>query len=133
MPEGYVIDLAVPAPNVSYDGTQWQERDLLPTTDRHSATIRKRIVATNGRAIDFLLPLEFEQSGRMNYAFQFGVASVTEVPWEKYRKPHRPPAPRPVNTVKVTGNDQLITAAIVVGVLGISAVLLTQKKAPPTE
>jgi hypothetical protein len=132
-PKGYVIDLAIPAQNVSYDGKAWQERDLLPTTDRHSETVRKRILGSTGRTVDLILPIQFEQSGTITYNFRFSVAAVNELPWNRYKRPHRPPAPRPVNPVKVTSNDQVITAAIIAGVLGISAVLLTQKKAPPSE
>lgn len=132
-PKGYMIDLAIPAQNIIYDGKQWQERDLLPTTDRHSEAMRNRILASKGKTIDLLLPIEFERSGPSMYTFTFAVASVTEIPWERYRKPHRPLPPKPVNPVKLTTNDQILTAAIVVGVVGISAILLSQRKAPPTE
>jgi len=132
-PNGYVIDLAIPAQNVSYTGSQWQERDLLPTTDRHSPAMRTRILGEKGKNIDLLLPTEFERSGTVNYTFRFAVTAVNELPWNRYRKPHRPPAPKPVNPVKFTTNDQWITAAIVLGVVGISAVLLTQRKSPPSE
>ena len=132
-PNGYVIDLAIPAQNVSYTGSQWRERDLLPTTDRHSAATRARILGEKGKNIDLLLPMDFEHSGTVDYAFRFTITAVNELPWNRYRKPHRPPAPKPVNPVKFTTNDQWITAAIVLGVVGISAVLLTQKKSPPSE
>lgn len=133
LPKGYVIEMAIPASNVSYDGSKWREKDLLPTTDRHSEKTRNQIVANKGGFVDLLLPIRFGGSEAVTYTFRFKVSSVSEIPWERYRRPWRPAPPKPVNPVKVTTNDQLITAAIIVGILGISAVLLTQKKTPPSE
>ena len=132
-PHGYVIELAIPAQHVTYNGSQWQERDLLPTTDRHSQSMRNRILGAKGKKIDLLLPIKFQSSGVVNYTFQFTITAVNERPWNRYRKPFRPPVPKPVNPVKFTTNDQWITAGIILGVVGISAVLLTQKKSPPAE
>lgn len=130
-PGGYVIDMALPSPNVYYDGAEWREKDLLPTTDRHSAGIRKRILANKGGILSLLLPMNFEGTETVNYLFQFKVAAVSELPWQRYRAPHRPPPPPAPH--EVTTNDQLITAAIIAGVVGLSAILLTQKKSPPSE
>ena len=133
LPKGYVIDMAIPSSNVVYNGSKWLEKDLIPTADRHSEKTRNRILANKGGIIEFLVPLHFESSGVVNYAFRFKIVSVSEIPWERYRKPWRPAPPKPVNPVKFTSNDQLITAAIIAGVIGISAVLLTQRKLPPSE
>ena len=133
LPKGYVVEMAIPASNVSYDGSKWQEKDLLPTTDRHSEKTKNQILSNKGGTVDLLLPIRFEGSEAVTYTFRFKASSVAAIPWERYRKPWRPAPPKPVNPIKVTTNDQLITAAIIAGVLGISAILLTQKKSPTVE
>lgn len=133
LPKGYVIEMAIPASSVFYDGSKWQERDLLPTTDRNSEAIRKRILANKGGIVELLLPMQFEGSETVNYTFRFKVASVEEIPWQQYRKPWRPIPPKQSNSSSFTTSDQILTGAIIVGVVGIAAVLLSQKKTPPVE
>ncbi len=133
LPKGYVIEMAVPASSVYHDGFKWQEKDLLSTTDRNSETTRRRILANKDGIVEFLLPMKFEGTGVVNYTFRFKVSSVDQIPWEQYRKPWRPVPPKPENSAKFTTGDQLMTAAIVAGVVGIAAVLLSQRKTPPVE
>ena len=133
LPKGYVIEMAIPASSVYYDGSKWQERDLLPTTDRNSEAVRKRILANKGGIVELLLPMQFEGSETINYTFRFKVSSVDEIPWEQYRKPWRPMPPKPLTSSSFTTSDQILTGAIIVGVVGIGAVLLSQKKTPPVE
>jgi len=133
LPRGYIVDLAVPSENVFYDGEKWTERELLPTTDRNSQTQRQKILANKGTMVDLILPLQFAASGEANYVFRFTVSSVAEFPWDRYRKPWRPPVPKPLKEVHMTSNDQLLTAGIVVGVVGVSVLLLMQKKSPVVE
>ncbi len=132
-PKGYVIDMALPSQNVVHTKRSWQERNLLPTTDRHSPAMKNRILANKGSVVDLLLPIEFAGEGVVNYAFRFTVTSVDVLAWERYRKPRRPAPPPSTTVAKTSSDDQILTAAIVVGVLGISAILLTQKKSPPSE
>jgi len=133
LPKGYVIEMAIPVSSVYHDGLKWQERDLLPTTDKNSETTRRRILANKNGIIEFLLPMKFEGTGVVDYKFRFKVSSVDEIPWEQYRKPWRPVPPKPNNSSKFTAGDQIMTGAIIVGVVGIAAVLLSQKKTPPVE
>jgi hypothetical protein len=133
LPKGYAIEMAVPAMSVYYDGSKWQEKDLLPTTDRNSEAVRKRILANKGGIVELLLPMQFEGSETINYTFRFKVSSVDEIPWEQYRKPWRPMPPKLLTSSSFTTSDQILTGAIIVGVVGIGAVLLSQKKTPPVE
>ena len=132
MPGGYVIDLAIPAENVYHNGTDWKETDLLPTTDRNSVAAGERILKHKGSAVSLLLPI-LVGNEVVNYTFQFQVTAVNNIPWERYRIPRRPGPPVSTPQPKVGGADQIITAVIVAAVVGISAILLTQKKSPPSE
>ncbi|HEX9615143.1 MAG TPA: hypothetical protein VGA55_06535 [Bacteroidota bacterium] len=132
MQGGYVIDLAIPAENISFDGEQWAEKDLLPTTDRESHAVRQSILNAKGNAVNVLLPIRVGEEV-VNYTFKFEVTAVNVLPWERYKKPRRPLPPVSLPEPAFAGTDQIITAVIVASVVGISAILLTQKKSPPSE
>ena len=128
-PLGYATDLVIPSKNIRYDGKQWVETDLLPTVDRNNLPLRQRIKEAVGTPVTLLLPILVGNATKQ-YEFVFSVASVTQIPWDKYRVPRRPtPFPRKKD---LTTMDQVITAAAVVGVVGIASFWLTQKKTAPT-
>jgi hypothetical protein len=133
-PTGYVIDMAIPSENISYVGSGWKEKDLLPTTDRNSRAMNERILRNKGSRVELVLPID--AGGEIwPYTFRFEVTSVVSLPWERYRTPRRPPQPAlpagsPASAQK---EDYIVSAVIVAGVLGVAAVLLTQKKDPPAE
>lgn len=133
-PNGYVIDLAIPSENTSWTTAGWREKDLLPTTDRDSEAYRQRIQRYKGSVVELILPIE--AGGEVwSYRFKFEVTSVDPLPWERYRRPYRPAPPAPPAGAKASsGTDDYITAAIIAaGVLGVTAILLTQKKEPVAE
>lgn len=134
LPGGYIIDMALPADNISFDGRRWVERDLLPTVDRNSEAAGRKILANMGNTISFLLPVENGQSLHQ-YRFEFKVSKVDTLAWERYRRPARPAPPPPLAKEKaVNGTSSTWTTAIIVGgVVGLAAVLLLQKKTPPAE
>lgn len=132
LPTGYIIDMAIPSENIWFDGDEWKERDLLQTTDRNSASIRERMRAFKGSMVNLILPI---QAGNevWSYTFQFQVTSVDSLGWDKYRKPRRPVPPANPARIKAGTGDQMITALVVAGLLGVGAIALTQKKTPPVE
>ncbi|GJQ21253.1 MAG: hypothetical protein HBSIN02_16080 [Bacteroidia bacterium] len=133
-PSGYVIDMAIPSENIMWTKTGWKERDLLQTTDRNSEQYRNRILGYKGSIVEFAIPLE--AGGEVwPYKFRFQVTSVDPVPWEKVRRPYRPapPAPPPGSNPVAEGNDYVVAAVIAAGVLGVAAILLTQRKEPIVE
>lgn len=132
LPGGYIVDMAMPSANISFNGKKWVERDLLPTTDRHSETMGKKILANVGSTVTLLLPIELGDQVR-RYSFEFRVAKVDTLAWDRYRRPSRPVPPTQVATVKMGETDKITTAIVVGGFLGFAAFLLTQKKAPPSE
>lgn len=133
LPNGYIIDLTIPAQNVYFDGVAWRERDLLPTTDGHSDVMRRRIMNNKGSAITLLMPMRFGDQ-KQDYRFEFLVESVEEMDWVRYRRPRRPlPPPTQPVQVKKESSGQIVTAIVIAGLLGVSAVLLTLKKSPPSE
>ncbi len=132
LPSGYVIDMAMPAENISFDGNEWKEKDLLPTTDRNSAAIRQRVLGNKGSIVNLLLPLQAGDSV-WSYTFQFQAVSVDSLGWARYRKPRRPAAPMKQGKITTGTDDQIVTALVVAGLLGVGAILLTQKKSPPVE
>lgn len=131
--KGYIIEMAIPARNILYDGKKWQEQDLLPTTDRRLEKIKQQIRANKGGIVELLLPIQFGGSEAVKYTFRFKIASVAAIPWERYRKPWRPNVSNPFSTFKVNNNDPLITTATIGGILGVSAILLAKKKLPISE
>ncbi|MEX2115660.1 MAG: hypothetical protein WEB37_02140 [Bacteroidota bacterium] len=132
LPSGYIVDMAMPAENVSFDGNEWKEKDLLPTTDRNSAVIRQRLLDNKGSTVNLLLPVQVGDSV-WSYTFQFQVASVDSLGWNRYRKPRRPTPPMMPGKISAGSDDQIVTALVVAGLLGLGAILLTQKKSPPVE
>lgn len=132
LPGGYIVDMALPSANILFNGKQWVERDLLPTTGRHSETIGKKILANVGSTVTLLLPIELGDQVR-RYSFEFKVTKVDTLAWERYRRPNRPAPPTQVASVKMGEADKITTAIVVGGLLGFAAFLLTQKKAPPSE
>lgn len=135
-PNGYVIDLALPSENISYDGKQWKEKELLPVTDRNSEEMRNRILAHKGSTVNLMLPIVAGEATVL-YDFRFQVMSVEPVAWERYRRPRRPlPPPLLIPSsakIEADSDDQLITAIVAAGLLGVGAILLTQKKSPVVE
>jgi hypothetical protein len=132
MPGGYTIDMALPAENIHFDGSDWVEKDLLTTTDGNSPLQADKILKSKGSLVSLLLPIKVGDEVR-NYTFQFQVTAVNQIPWERYRHPRRPQPPVNLPQPKMGGSDQIITAVIVASVVGVAAILLTQKKAPPSE
>lgn len=131
-PLGVTRDVVTPAHHVFFDGNQWREVDLLPTTDFHSPALRDSIINRTGSVVDIVLPMEFGREEKM-YRFTFTVDSVVSIPWSMDRLPawfpRQPGRPR----LNPTTDDQITAAILVTGFLGFSAYLLTAKKNPPTE
>jgi hypothetical protein len=132
LPQGYVIDMAMPAENISFNGSEWKEKELLQTTDRNSPAIQQRLLAYKGSVVNLLLPVQVGDSV-WSYTFQFQVTSVDSLGWDKYRKPRRPSPPMMPGKIKAESSDQLVTGIVVAGLLGVGAILMTQKKSPPVE
>ena len=130
-PLGFIRDLAIPRQNEYFDGNQWVEEDLLPTTDNGSPELRDKILSGVGQSVTLLLPLQFE-NGNRNYEFEFQVSAVDRIAWKDFQPVKRvPPPPEPQHgRMAIT---QLTTAVIAVGILGFSAYLLTRKKSPAPE
>ncbi len=128
---GYIRDLAIPQPNVFFDGNRWSEADLFPTTDGNSPATRDSILHSAGQRVSLILPLQFG-SAEKDYRFDFEVAFVNRIAWKDYQPLQRiPPPPAPQQSQ--SSIDQMTAALIVVGVLGFAAYLITLKKNPPTE
>jgi len=132
LPSGYIIDMAMPAENISFNGSEWKEKELLQTTDRNSDAIRQRMFAYKGSMMNLLLPVQVGDSV-FSYTFQFRVQSVDSLGWDKYRKPRRPSPPMMPGKIKAESSYQLVTGIVVAGLLGVGAILMTQKKSPPVE
>ena len=130
-PMGYIRDLAIPFENIYFDGNQWIETDLLPTVDNNALVMRRSIEGSVGTPVSFQLPVAFGTSGAV-YAFEFQVASVTQIPWKDYVPVKRVPAP-PIPHKQPFVLDQVTTAAIAVGVLGFTAFIINGRKDAPKE
>lgn len=130
-PMGYVRDLVIPAENIRFDGEQWVETDLLPTTDRGSDALRTEIRGSVGKQVSVVLPLRFGQE-EVTYEFAFRVATVRSIAWRDFRPVERVPAPP--GGKRASGRlDQVTLAVIAIGVLGFAAYALSQSKNPPSE
>jgi hypothetical protein len=129
---GVIRDVILPSRNVSFDGKQWRERDLLPTTDGHSLALRDSILNMTGATVSLILPLTFGSNVR-SYRFVFSIDSVRQIAWNEYRLPAwLPPQPSPQDLKPTTG-DQITAAIITSGFLGFFAYMLTLKKTPVVE
>jgi|GEM_PF-751987 len=126
---GYTTDLVMPAGGIYYDGTKWKETDLLPTADRNSREEREKIERLVGTPLTLMLPVQVGETAK-EYRFTFVVSSVTQIPWDRYLPPRRPPPPIPQRPMLTT--DQMIVAGVVVGVIGLAAYWLTLRKIEPS-
>ncbi|MEX0602842.1 MAG: hypothetical protein WD295_05845 [Bacteroidota bacterium] len=131
-PRGYVIDMALPAENISFEKGEWKETDLLPTTDRNSARRKQAIQKNVGSNLVLILLVDFGGELR-RYTFQFTVASVDPLPWNRYRKPRRPAAPAPSTEPAVSSGSTPLTVALVAGLLGFTAFMVSREKTPVKE
>jgi hypothetical protein len=130
-PLGYLHDAAIPRDNIYYDGSNWVELDLLPTTDHRSLPLRESIQNSAGQRMSLMLPIIFGSTAK-NYKFDFQVESIKRIAWKDYLPYKRIPAP-PSSRHPATVMDNVTAAAIAVGVLGFSTYILSMKKNPPTE
>jgi hypothetical protein len=128
-PLGYFTDFVIPEKNISADGS-YKETDLLPTTDGNSSEMRQKILSNTDKVITFILPVKVGEVSK-EYTFRFNVVNVDQIAWEKARMPKRPP--KPIKTQEIHNSDQYIAAGIVIAIVGVASVLLTQKKASPSE
>jgi hypothetical protein len=129
-PLGYLRDLAIPRNNIVFNGKEWIEEDLFPTTDNRNVVLRDRIRRSAGQQVGLLLPIAFGTTVK-NYEFDFQIDSVTQLPWKNYHPLQRIPEPPPLPSHPLL--DNVTTAIVVVGILGFSAYLITSKKNPATE
>jgi hypothetical protein len=129
-PLGYLRDLIIPRNNILFDGKEWVEDDLFPTTDNRNVALREHIHHSVGQQVGLILPLAFGTAIK-NYEFDFQIDSVKQLPWKDYHPVKRIPEPPVPPSHPVL--DNITTAIIVVGVLGLSTYLITSKKNPPTE
>jgi hypothetical protein len=127
-PLGYVLDFLIPEASVYKDGSTWKERDLFPTTDKQFS--RGALQSFVGTPVALQLPIIVGKTERQ-YTFGFTVSNVSQIPWEAAKLPRRPTPP--AKEVEITSTDEYITAGVVLGVVGIVAVLLSQKQSPPSE
>ena len=127
---GYLRDLVIPRNNISFNGKEWVEDDLFPTTDNRNPVLREHIKHSVKQQVGLVLPIAFGTTIK-NYEFDFQIDSVTPLPWKDYYPVKRIPEP-PVPPAHPL-LDNVTTAIVVVGVLGFSAYLLTSKKNPPIE
>jgi hypothetical protein len=130
-PLGYLYDAAIPRDNIYYDGSNWVELDLLPTTDHRSLPLQESIQKSAGERMSLMLPIIFGSTAK-NYKFDFQVESVKRIAWKDYVPLKRVPSP-PSPRHPATALDNVTTAVIVVGVLGFSAYFLSVKKNPAIE
>ncbi len=128
---GFMRDLLIPAGNINFSEGRWVETPLFPTVDNRSDSIRALIMGSQGKQVRVVLPIRF-QSGRVDYEFAFAVDTVNEIAWRDYVPVQREPRPPVVSRTK--SRDQLaLTVAIVVGFLGMFALLIGADKDPPSE
>jgi hypothetical protein len=128
-PLGYFTDFVIPEKNISTDG-KYNETDLLPTSDNNSSDIRQKILNSNGTTVTFILPVKVGAVSK-EYTFRFSVVNVDQIAWDKARIPKRPP--KPFKEQEIYNTDQYIAAGIIITIVGVASVLLTQKKAAPSE
>jgi len=128
-PLGHTIELLIPARNIRSDAGQWKEQDLLPTVDHASVVEGEKIQRLAGSSLVLIMPMRFGDT-TIDYSFRFTVASVDRIPWENVRYLRRPPPPG--RAKEMLTSDQVVTAGIVVGFVGIASILLTQKKVEPS-
>jgi hypothetical protein len=131
-PMGVIRDVILPSGNVSFDGRQWQERDLLPTTDDNSPALRDSILNMAGASIDLTLPAAFG-SDVHSYHFTFSIDSVKQTAWDDSRVPAWLPTRPPARSLKPTAGDQITAAILASSFLGFFTYLLTAKKTPVVE
>ncbi len=128
---GNVRDLILPATSVRRIGDVWTETPLFRTTDNDNDTLRAIIMGNVGRIVRVRLPLECPD-GRVDYEFAFEIAAVTSVPWRDITPHVREPRP-PEIPKSLSKNDQVVAITIVVGFLGMFALLVSADKDPPSE
>ena len=130
-PFGYVRDYVTPRENIYYDGSKWIDGDLFPTWDRWTAQGVAAIKNQIGDSIVLTMPVWFGSFGK-TYVFSFRVKSFEPISLEKYRPPWRDPRPPNEKLIPALA-DQVTTAAIVVGVVGLSVYMLSAKKETPPD
>jgi len=131
-PLSVVRDVILPWGNVTFDGKRWHERDLLPTTDGHSLSLKDSILNMVGGTVDLILPVAFGLDVR-SYHFTFSIDSVKQMAWDDYRLPPWLPPRPPERKVEPTTGDQITAAILASGFLGFFAYMLTAKKTPVSE
>jgi len=131
-PLGVVREVVLPTSNVWFDGKQWHERDLLPTTDGHSLALQDSILKMAGGTVDVILPVAFGSHLR-SYHFTFSIDSVKQMAWDDYRLPAWLPPRPPARELESTSCEQIAAAILVTGFLGFFTYMLSAKKTPVSE
>ncbi len=133
-PNGFTVDFVIPRENIQYVGNRWSERDLLLTTDFHSAQLQERIRGNVGSRVALLMPVLFGHEKRW-YTFEFVVTSIRRIPWSAAQSPVRPVTvpPRDSEAGGPTRLDTVYTAAAFTGMLGAAIYIMTLKKKAPSE
>jgi len=129
-PLGYTVDLVIPAKNVYYDGKKWRELDLIPTEDTKTFSIEQNRDKILSSTITLNLPIRFGERTK-EYLFDFIINGIDKIPWSNYQPPRRPPPPPRKGNFET--KDQIITAAVLATVIGVTSIFVTQKKVPPTD
>ncbi len=130
-PQGYTDEYVAPRENIYFDGSKWREKDLFPSIDRNSDTLRQVIQRHVGKSIAVGFPVVVGQTER-SYVFEFQVTAVAQIPWENHQPPKRSPPP-PQKPSGIFTLDQVTTGIVVAGLLGFSAYLLTLSKDTPAD
>jgi hypothetical protein len=129
-PLGYAVDLVMPAKNFYYSGKTWKELDLLPTVDTKTFSIEANKSRLINSVLTLNLPIQFGSNIR-EYLFDFTVIGVDKIPIAKYQPPRRPPPPPRKGNFET--QDQIITAAVLTTIIGVTSIFITQKKVSPSD
>ncbi|MCK9408582.1 MAG: hypothetical protein WCX28_06505 [Bacteriovoracaceae bacterium] len=128
-PQGFLRETVIPWQHVNYEKGKWIEQELFPTNDSGSITIREIIETTAGSEITLTLPIRIGKLV-MDYTFIFKVDAATPLPFGVMppvnERPPKPDAPMYELSI-MQGYLPIIISA---GILIISIIIFSQKKAP---
>lgn len=129
-PLGYTVDLVMPAKNFYYTGKRWRELDLLPTEDSKTFSVEANKERLINSVITLNMPIQFGNTIK-EYLFDFTVIGIDKIPMARYQPPRRPPPPP--RKGNFDSRDQIITAAVLTTIIGVTSIFVTQKKVPPSD
>lgn len=131
-PQGFLRETVIPWQHVYFEKGRWVEKDLFQTHDSGSQKIKGIIESSVGNEISLMLPVRIGKLV-MDYSFTFKVAAANPLP-SNTAPPEKERPPKPDAPVYESSIMQgYLPIFISAGILVVSIIIFTQKKAPVEE